>query len=49
MTRMKKRDNRRPTPLGDLVEAYLARTRLAPRLDLASAVERWAVIVGRAG
>ena len=46
MTRMKKRDNRRPTPLGDLVEAYLARTRLAPRLDLASAVERWAVIVG---
>lgn len=45
MTRMR-RDNRRPTPLGDLLEAYLDRTKLTPRLDLASAVERWAVIVG---
>ncbi len=45
MTRMR-RDNRRPAPLGDLLDAYLDRTKLTPRLDLASAVERWAVIVG---
>lgn len=41
-----KRTTGRPTPLGELVEAYLDRSRLTPRLDLASAVERWAVIVG---
>lgn len=41
-----RRDAGRPTPLGELVEAYLDRSRLTPRLDLASAVERWAVIVG---
>jgi predicted nucleic acid-binding Zn ribbon protein len=34
------------TPLCDLVDAYLDRAKLTPRLDLASAVERWPQLVG---
>lgn len=43
---MKRSGDGRPTPLGDLVGAYLDRTKLTPRLDLASAVERWPLLVG---
>jgi predicted nucleic acid-binding Zn ribbon protein len=43
---MSDRRDHKLTPLGDLVDAYLDRSRLTPRLDLASAVERWPQLVG---
>lgn len=37
---------RRPQPLGALVGDYLSKRGLTKRLDLATAVERWAEVVG---
>jgi predicted nucleic acid-binding Zn ribbon protein len=36
----------RPTPLGDALEAWIARSGLAKRLDLANVVEQWPELVG---
>lgn len=36
----------RPTPLGEALEAWIARSGLAKRLDLAEVVEAWPELVG---
>ncbi|MGE0439635.1 MAG: DciA family protein [Gemmatimonadales bacterium] len=36
----------RPSPLGDLVGAYLDKRGFTERIDLVSAVDRWAEVVG---
>jgi predicted nucleic acid-binding Zn ribbon protein len=44
---MKRREaKQRPVPLGQAVGEYLGRNGLAKRVDLASAVDRWAEVVG---
>jgi predicted nucleic acid-binding Zn ribbon protein len=36
----------RPEPLGDALTAWLARSGLARRIDIANVVDRWAEVVG---
>lgn len=43
MTRAKRS---RPEPLGEALEAWLARSGLVRRIDLAQVVERWPEVVG---
>jgi predicted nucleic acid-binding Zn ribbon protein len=37
---------RRPQPLGELLDAWLARSGLAQRIEVSEVVERWAELVG---